>query len=46
MIEVQNLTIKYPNGKGVFDLNFKVKKGKSLDTLAQKARGKQRRLEH
>lgn len=40
MIEVQNLTIKYPNGKGVFDLNFKVKKGEAFGYIGPKGAGK------
>jgi len=27
MIDVKQLTLKYPSGKGVFDLDFSVKKG-------------------
>ncbi len=40
MIEVQDLTIKYPSGKGIFDLNFKVKKGEAFGYIGPKGSGK------
>lgn len=40
MIEVQDLTIKYLNGKGVFDLNFKVEKGEAFAYIGPKRSGK------
>ncbi len=40
MIEVQDLTIKYPNGKGVFDLSFKVEKGEAFGYIGPKGAGK------
>lgn len=40
MIEVQDLTIKYPNGKGVFDLNFRVEKGEALGYIGPDDSGK------
>lgn len=40
MIEVRDLTIKYPNGKGVFDLNFKIKKGEIFGYIGPQDSGK------
>ncbi len=40
MIEVKNLTLKYPNGKGVFNLNFKVNKGEVCGYLGPNGAGK------
>ncbi|MEG0912282.1 MAG: ABC transporter ATP-binding protein [Oscillospiraceae bacterium] len=40
MIEVKNLTLKYPSGKGVFDLNFKVKEGEIMGYLGPNGAGK------
>ena len=40
MIVVQDLTIKYPNEKGVFDLNFKVEKGEVFGYIGPKGSGK------
>lgn len=30
MLEVQHLTKKFKNGKGIFDVTFSIKRGKSL----------------
>ncbi|MEG1425844.1 MAG: ABC transporter ATP-binding protein [Raoultibacter sp.] len=40
MIEVKNLTLKYPSGKGVFDLNFKVKEGEAMGYIGPNGAGK------
>ncbi|MEG2304395.1 MAG: ABC transporter ATP-binding protein [Lachnospiraceae bacterium] len=40
MIEVKNLTLTYPSGKGVFDLNFKVKEGEVMGYLGPNGAGK------
>lgn len=40
MIEVNNLTMTYPSGKGVFNLNFKVKKGEVIGFLGPNGAGK------
>lgn len=40
MIEVKNLTLRYPSGKGVFDLNFKVKAGEVMGYLGPNGAGK------
>ncbi|MEG0771440.1 MAG: ABC transporter ATP-binding protein [Clostridia bacterium] len=40
MIEVNNLTLTYPSGKGVFDLNFKVKEGEVMGYLGPNGAGK------
>jgi ABC-2 type transport system ATP-binding protein len=40
MIEVNRLTLKYPSGKGVFDLNFKVKSGEVAGYLGPNGAGK------
>lgn len=40
MIEVKNLTLKYPNGKGVFDINFSVSEGEAMGYLGPNGAGK------
>lgn len=40
MIEVNKLTLKYPSGKGVFELDFSVKKGDVLGYLGPNGAGK------
>lgn len=40
MISVQSLTLEYPSGKGVFDLNFSVKKGEAMGYLGPNGSGK------
>ncbi|WKY46290.1 ABC transporter ATP-binding protein [Eubacteriaceae bacterium ES3] len=40
MIEVQDLTLKYLNGNGVFDLNFLVKKGEVVGLIGPETAGK------
>lgn len=40
MIEVKKLTLKYPGGKGVFDLDFSVKKGEAMGYLGPNGAGK------
>lgn len=40
MIEVNGLSLVYPSGKGIFDVNFKVKKGEVLGYLGPNGAGK------
>lgn len=40
MIEVKTLTMKYPSGKGIFDLNFTVKQGEIMGYLGPNGAGK------
>lgn len=40
MIEVKNLTLTYPNGKGVFNLDFKVNKGTVVGYIGPNGAGK------
>ncbi len=40
MIDVKQLTLKYPSGKGVFDLDFSVKKGEVMGYLGPNGAGK------
>lgn len=40
MIEVKNVTLKYPSGKGVFDLDFKIKAGTVMGCLGPNGAGK------
>lgn len=40
MIEVQNLTLTYPSGKGVFDLDFIVRQGEVMGYLGPNGAGK------
>ncbi len=40
MIEVKKLTLKYPSGKGVFELDFSVKKGEVMGYLGPNGAGK------
>lgn len=40
MIEVKGLTLTYPSGKGVFDLNFSVGEGKVMGYLGPNGAGK------
>lgn len=40
MIEIKNLTQIYPSGKGIFDLNFTVKKGEVFGYLGPNGAGK------
>lgn len=40
MIDVKGMTLKYPSGKGVFDLNFKVPNGEIMGYLGPNGAGK------
>lgn len=40
MIEVKDATLKYSNGKGIFDLNFNVKKGEAFGYIGPNGSGK------
>lgn len=40
MINIKMLTLKYPSGKGVFDLDFSVKKGEVMGYLGPNGAGK------
>jgi ABC-2 type transport system ATP-binding protein len=40
MIEVKELTMTYPSGKGIFDLNFSVKQGEVMGYLGPNGAGK------
>lgn len=40
MIDVKKLTLKYPSGKGVFELDFSVKKGEVMGYLGPNGAGK------
>jgi len=40
MIHVSNMTLTYPNKKGVFDLSFDVKKGEVVGYLGPNGSGK------
>jgi len=40
MIEVKGTTLKYSNGKGIFDLNFKVNKGEVFGYIGPNGAGK------
>ena len=40
MIEVKKLTLTYPSGKGVFDVNFTVRKGEVMGYLGPNGAGK------
>ncbi|MGM0368651.1 MAG: ABC transporter ATP-binding protein [Actinomycetota bacterium] len=40
MIDIEGMTLKYPNGKGVFDLEFSVKKGEVMGYLGPNGAGK------
>ncbi len=40
MIKINNLTLKYPSGKGVFDVNFEIQKGKVAGYLGPNGSGK------
>lgn len=40
MIEVNSLTMKYPSGKGIFDLNFAVNQGEVVGYLGPNGAGK------
>jgi len=40
MIAVKDATLKYSNGKGIFDLNFKVKKGEAFGYIGPNGAGK------
>ena len=40
MIEVKDATLKYSNGKGIFDLNFNVKKGEVFGCIGPNGAGK------
>jgi ABC-2 type transport system ATP-binding protein len=40
MIDVKKLTLRYPSGKGVFDLDFSVKKGEVMGYLGPNGAGK------
>lgn len=40
MIDVKDLTLTYPSGKGVFDLNFSVNKGEVMGYLGPNGAGK------
>ncbi|MCL2756428.1 MAG: ABC transporter ATP-binding protein [Firmicutes bacterium] len=40
VIEIRNLNFSYPNGKGVFDINFDVRKGQVVGFLGPNGAGK------
>ncbi len=40
MIDMKGLTLKYPSGKGVFDLHFSVGKGEVMGYLGPNGAGK------
>lgn len=40
MIKVSNMSVKYPSGKGVFDIDFQVEKGKVIGYLGPNGAGK------
>lgn len=40
MIKVDHLTLKYPSGKGIFDLNFSIGQGKVMGYLGPNGAGK------
>lgn len=40
MINIEMLTLKYPSGKGVFELDFSVKKGEVMGYLGPNGAGK------
>ncbi len=40
MIDVQNMTLTYPGGKGVFDLSFRAEKGQIVGCLGPNGAGK------
>ncbi len=40
MIDVRGLTLKYPSGKGVFELEFSVKQGEVMGYLGPNGAGK------
>ncbi|MCL2586716.1 MAG: ABC transporter ATP-binding protein [Firmicutes bacterium] len=40
MIEIKDLNFKYPNGKGVFDISFEVRKGQVVGFLGPNGAGK------
>jgi len=40
MIEIKNLTMQYPNGKGVFDVDFRIEKGEVFGFLGPNGAGK------
>lgn len=46
MIEVNSLTKKYSNGKGVFDVSFQVKKGEVFGFLGPNGAGKTSTMRH
>lgn len=40
MIDIQGLTLKYPSGKGVFNLNFSIQSGEAVGYLGPNGAGK------
>ena len=40
MIQVESLTLQYPNGKGIQDVSFRVKEGQVLGYLGPNGAGK------
>lgn len=40
MLEINNITLTYPSGKGIFDINIKMKKGQVLGYLGPNGSGK------
>ena len=46
MIKVTNLTKKFKNGKGIFDLNFEVKKGEVFAFIGPNGAGKSTTIRH
>lgn len=46
MLEVQNLTKKFKNGKGIFDVSFSIKKGEVFGFLGPNGAGKSTTIRH
>ena len=46
MLEVQNLTKKFKNGKGIFDVTFSIKKGEVFGFLGPNGAGKSTTIRH
>lgn len=46
MIKVENLSKKFPNGKGIFDINFQVSKGEVFGFIGPNGAGKSTTIRH